>query len=392
MFWKERKRGQGAVGAAILIAVVALLIVFYLLLVPPEEREALLEEKNITVAKPPAEEKILLDVSPGRLHYIAEKTIEHPISSVELDLWSESTVLKERDSVYVSSTIFGKKRVNISFDVKKEDVENAFVVFDVAKAKGRLIIKVNGVEVLNKYISTPSIEPLRITEFLRDGKNVIEFYAGGVGFAFWRKNKYQLLNVKIIADMLRREKQEARQVFIMTPEERENLEKVIVRFIPLCKQEDVGKLVVKLNDHTIFDAVPDCNSMIEPIELTRDYVNIGENVVYMRTEKGRFLIDRFMVASKIGKVEYPTYYFDLSAEQYDAITSGQKNAILTIRFRESVERKIGKVIVNGHYIGIDQKESDFVAKINDYVVRGSNAVQIVPSRTLDVVALIVELS
>ena len=123
----KHKKAQGAVGAAILVAVIAVLVILYVLFLPPSEREALFEEYGEEVAE--VKENItLLEEFPGRLDYIAQKEIEHSLPAVNLNIFTESKVLKEFDNLYISKSLFGEKKANLSFELENpEDVVVTFI-------------------------------------------------------------------------------------------------------------------------------------------------------------------------------------------------------------------------------------------------------------------------
>jgi hypothetical protein len=375
-----KKKGQ-ATGAAVLVAIIAILIILYILFLPPEERAELLKAEEGGGAVVPAGENIsLLEANPGRLTYLSQREIEHAIPSVSLNIWAEGTVIKELDSVYVSSSLFGKNTKEISFTVDDvENIENVLLNFIVKEADGRLIIKINENEVYNNVITTANIEPIKLDEFL-EKDNVIEISASAPGALFWKKNKYLLEGVTVTGDILRKEAQESRNIFVVSRTEKDNLEKVTLKFLPECDPVKVGRLKVVLNDYEIYSAVPDCGLPIPAIELAPNYLYSGENELIFRTERGNYLMDRIRLVSYLEKIEYPVYYFELSAEEYDDVQAGKADV-------NDVTYKQGKIIVNGHTAGIDQTGIDYLKDLDDWIVRGSNSVKVEPSKTIDIASL-----
>jgi hypothetical protein len=304
-----------------------------------------------------------------------------------LNIWAEGTVIKELDSVYVSSSLFGKNTKEISFTVDDvENIENVLLNFIVKEANGRLIIKINENEVYNNVITTANIEPIKLDEFL-EKDNVIEISASAPGALFWKKNKYLLESVTVTGDILRKEAQESRNIFVVSRTEKDNLEKVTLKFLPECDPVKVGRLKVVLNDYEIYSAVPDCGLPIPAIELAPNYLYSGENELIFRTERGNYLMDRIRLVSYLEKIEYPVYYFELSAEEYDDVQAGKADVNLYLRFVDDVTYKQGKIIVNGHTAGIDQTGIDYLKDLDDWIVRGSNSVKVEPSKTIDIASL-----
>ncbi|MBW2993716.1 hypothetical protein KY317_04035, partial [Candidatus Woesearchaeota archaeon] len=221
-----KKRGQ-ATGAAILVAVIAVLIVLYILFLPPEERQELLEEaeegeNGITTYD--FVNKTLLDEIPGRLDFIAKKDIEHSMPTINLNILAESTVIKEVDSVYVGKSWFGQEKAIINFSIDNpEDIEELILNFKVRESKGRLKIAINGYKIFDSEIKTINIQPIKLTDYILK-ENSLEITVSSPGVAFWSTNHYVLEDVKVIGDVLSREGQESRNVFILTSAEKNNLE------------------------------------------------------------------------------------------------------------------------------------------------------------------------
>jgi hypothetical protein len=191
----------------------------------------------------------------------------------------------------------------------------------------------------------------------------------------------------VTGDILRKEAQESRNIFVVSRTEKDNLEKVTLKFLPECDPVKVGRLKVVLNDYEIYSAVPDCGLPIPAIELAPNYLYSGENELIFRTERGNYLMDRIRLVSYLEKIEYPVYYFELSAEEYDDVQAGKADVNLYLRFVDDVTYKQGKIIVNGHTAGIDQTGIDYLKDLDDWIVRGSNSVKVEPSKTIDIASL-----
>jgi len=383
------KKSQAATAAATLVAIIAGLIVLYILVLPPAERERILAE-NITEEEEAVvkEVKTLLSISPGRLDYLAQREIEHIIPSVNLNIITEAEVLKEVNSIYVKRTLFSEDKANISFSIEDlENTENVLLNFIATKREGRLIVKLNGHVIFNNEIEAVNIEPIKLKEHLKNF-NVLEFsVAPPPATNFWKTNEYLLENIIITADLVRREAQESKNIFIVSSVEKNNLEKAVLRFLPECITGLVGPLDVWINNYNIYSAVPDCGALSPPIEIPEYYLVSGENRLIFRTSKGNYLIEQIKITSKLKEVVYPVYYFEITDERYKRIQEDKANITLTLRFVDDIERKIARIIINGHMLSLDQRDIEFVEDITRWIEKGNNAIKIEPLKTIDVVEL-----
>lgn len=385
----RNKRGQ-ATGAAILVAIIAVLIVLYILFLPPEERRAVLEEEEEggegVVTLNMINVSLLEDV-PGRLDYIAQDEVEHAIPTVNLNLIVQPRVLKSIDSLYIQKSLFGQEKSNITFSVDEPaNVENMLLNFKVRESKGRLMVILNGHKLFDSVIRTVNIEPIRLTEYLQKDNSLV-LAVSSPGIAFWSSNRYSLEDLTITGDILSKEGQTSKNMFILSSIEKNNLEKAWLKFMPECKVNEVGKLTVWINDYEIYSAVPDCGMPTPAIEFAPYYLRAGENMLRFKTELGNYLIDIIKVKTKLAAVEYPVYYFELSEERYDAIQSGKSKIRLNLRFVDAIEQKLGRIIINGQLKHIEQTAIDYSENIKESVVRGSNSVKIEPQKTLDIAEL-----
>src|SRR3989344_2166636 len=312
------KRGQSsAAGAAVLIAIIAALIVGFVILIPPQERAKLLDEPSTTTPTSPGAAQNLLMESPGRIDYLAQKEIEHPLPVINIYTKTEAKVLGEQNEV----------------------------VFTV---------------------SSP-------------------------GLAFWRTNELSLQNVKIVADVTSVEAQASKNIFLLSEVEKKNLEKVTLKFQPGCDLDEVGRLTVLVNGKVVYAAVPDCDVALVPIEISPGALNQGENEIIFKTEQGTYLLTHIVIESELKEVDFPTYYFDLTYEEYSDVVDEDKRVRITLEFVDVVARKFGDLEFNGHTKYFDTKEVSYILDVSDDVVQGANALKIKPRKTLEVRQLKIDL-
>lgn len=389
---KKGQKTESATAAAVLIAVIAGLIVLYLLFIPPAEREKILDEKEVPEVI--AEENVtLFELEAPKLFLPpTKKEFEQSFPNINIFVWEEGTELKRLDTLYVKRSLVSEKKATINFElINLADTKNVLLNFMVKESKGRLIISLNDNEIYNNEITTINIEPIELKEFLKEGTNILEFAVSSPGIAFWRTNAYSLGDITITADMIRREAQESRNIFVLTSTEKENMEKVKLRFLPSCNIEEVGKLNIWINNYNLYSAVPDCGMPNPPIPFSPNHLVIGENILRFKTERGKYLIEQIRLTSELKKVELPVYYFQLTEEQYKKVKAKTANVLLYMRFIDDIELKLADLTINGRLIRLDQTAMTYSKNINNYVVKGNNAIRIDPKRAIDVVEFTIQL-
>ncbi len=384
------KRGQASgAGAAILVAIIAALIVMYILFLPPAEREALLEGNATEDGESSAVSgnATILKESPGRLDYLSQKEIEHTLPSVNLYTTTKDVVFESRHSVYVKNAWFDKSFYNISFPIENlENTDNVNLVFNVKEASGKLTLKLNGRELYSSEIKTSNIEPIPLPKRHLEDENFIEVMVSGVGWKFWRTNEYTLENIKITGSVTDKSSQESKVAFQVSNTEKNNLDRVFLKFFPDCDVGGVGPLQIYLNNNEIFSSVPDCG-VLRSLEISPHYLLSDENTLIFKTSRGKYLIDNLIVKSELKELTYPTYYFEMNESIHEDVLENKLDAVLYLMFPDDIEDKKAEIIVNTHKAGLNTQESGYSLNIDSYMREGNNVVEIRPKTTLDVVEL-----
>ncbi len=395
--YRTGKRGQAA-GTAVLIAIIAALLVMFVILIPPQERAKLLDEE-IAEGTPTGgldtgvTEKNLLTVSPGRIDYLTQKEIEHPLPVVNIYTRTEAKVLAEKVVAYLKKGVFSEETSILSFQIP--DLENTKnVMLSLAAegdSKGKLIVTLNGEKIFNAEVRKGNIGPLPLPRNLLQEQNTISFAVSSPGLAFWATNDVSLEKMKVVADVTSLEAQSSRNIFLVSETEKKNLEKIVLKFQPSCNYNAVGKLTITINGRVVYSGVPDCEANLIPLEFSPGNLVQGENEIVFNTVQGSYLLTHVVIQSKLRDVEFPAYYFDLSYEEYTAIKNENRRVRLTINFVDVVARKYGDLEFNGHLYYFDTKEVSSTMDLSRDVVHGANAIKIKPKKTLDVRELRVDL-
>ncbi|MFH1133183.1 MAG: hypothetical protein V1735_01700 [Nanoarchaeota archaeon] len=387
------KKGQAA-GAATLIAIIALFTILYILFLPADEREKLLGEPTLDGTGTSShskkgnwtENRTLVRESPGRMDSLSFKEYEHDLPSVNLYTRSSAERLKSVNALYAKNGVFDRKDAVLTFRVADPGaMQDVLLSFVVKTHQGALTITLNGQEVFASSIERANIEPIALDSGLLQEENELVFSVSAVGWAFWRTNEYELSNIMITSDVLDTSNQESRNTFMVTDTEKNNLDKAKIRFVPEC-EGSVGTLSVLLNNENIYEATPDCGSPVLQ-EFSTSYLDAGENKVVFKAESGRIIVDQIQVVTELKEIAYPTYFFDLSEDEFSSVEDDNMTVNMTFRFIEDETLKKADIYVNGHKTQLYTHGLAWSRNIDTFLEEGSNGVKIEPDGSLDVTEL-----
>ncbi|MBU0461561.1 MAG: hypothetical protein KJ574_03160, partial [Nanoarchaeota archaeon] len=168
--------------------------------------------------------------------------------------------------------------------------------------------------------------------------------------------------------------------------EKNNVQRVVLKFTPDCMPGDVGRLNIYINAHSVYSSIPDCGAPTA-IEFLPEILRVGENQLGFKTDKGNYLIDLIKITSEMKKSFQPVYYFDVKDEDYEDIKDDDYDITLKLTFAEGKELKQGSMIINGIETALYQTERTYEKKINDFIVKGSNSIKILPEDRLEIAKL-----
>ncbi|MBU0536142.1 MAG: hypothetical protein KKE20_04200, partial [Nanoarchaeota archaeon] len=230
------------------------------------------------------------------------------------------------------------------------------------------------------------VEPIELPKRYLKDENYIDVSVSGVGWKFWRTNEYELENIKITGSITDKSSQESKVTFQVSSTEKNNLNRVFIKFFPECDVKKVAPLQVFLNNNQLFSSVPDCG-ITRSLEISPHYLLSDENILIFRTAEGKYLIDNLIVKSELKELTYPTYYFEINKTIHNDILDGDLDAILYLLFVDDLEKKKAELVINTHKAGLDTYDSEYDLNINPYIREGSNVVEIRPKNTLDIVEI-----
>ena len=368
------KRGQAAAGAAVFVAIVAGLIIMFIILVNPAERAALLgDDDSSTTTSTSTSDNNLLRKNPGRIDYLAQNKIEHPLPVITINTRTEGKVLAEKSIAKVKKGVFSEETSKLLFSIPDfENTKGVMLSFKAEELDGKVKVSLNGELIYEDEPVSGNVLPIKLSENLLDEDNEILFEVTSPGAAFWHTNSGLLKNIKVVADVTSVEFQKSRNVFLVSDTEKKNLEKIELRFVPECDGL-MGKLNIDVNGNNIYEGVPDCGVPMIPIPLFSD------------------MMSHVNLEFELKEVDFPVFYFDLSHEEFLDVSKGDKDVRLKLDFVDVVAEKRIDLLVNGKLKSFETKELSYSIDLSDDAVQGTNSIKVKPKKTVDIRELNVDL-
>jgi hypothetical protein len=313
----KKAQGTSATGAMGFVALIVGLIVLYIIFLPPDERAKLLgenesiEDENEENASVEAEENVLLLEYPGRMDYLKEKDYEHDIAAFSLYKTTNAEELETINPFIIRHGLFDDVKKEIPFKIKDlKNTENVLLSFTAKKNTGILTIKLNDVNIFESEITTQNPKPIKLKENLKED-NLLEFSVSGTGAKFWSTNTYSLEDIRIVGDVADISRQESKNIFFVSENEKLNLEGTKLRFWPDCNPDDVGKLEIMVNYQDVLSSIPDCGT-INMYTFSPAVLHKGDNNIVFKTDKGSYRIEQIKITTDLKGLSYPTYYFEIN--------------------------------------------------------------------------------
>jgi len=391
----KKAQGTNAASATGFIALIVGLIILYIIFLPPDERAELLGE-NETIEdeediSEEDEENILMLEYPGRIDYQKEKEYEHDISAFELYKTIDAQELDTINPFIIRHGLFDEVKKEAPFKIPDlKNTENVLLSFTAKKYDGLLTIKLNDLNIFESEITTSNPKPIKLKKDYLEEDNTLEFIVSGTGVKFWSTNIYSFDDIRIVGDVADISRQESKNIFFISENEKLNLERAKLRFWPECEQDNVGKLDVLINYQEVFSGVPDCKTInmyiFSPISLHE-----GDNNIVFKTDKGSYRIEQIKITTNLRELTYPTYYFEINETTIENIQDDEYDSVLSIEFVDDKEDKEMNLNINNRMISIDIDEPKYYKNIDSYVKEGNNFIKIEPLSILDIIEIKVEI-
>lgn len=386
-----RKRAQGGIGAAVLVAIIAGLIVLYILFLPSVERKELLEGDDVKKSAS-KEERVLLKEAVGQLSVGEDLEKRKDIPNVFLFETTNAKELARENPFIIRRGWFDKQQKEMRFSLSDlPNTENLMLTFTIKEPSGILTILLNGKVIFESEVGSANVDPIKLDKTLLTEQNTLTFLVSPVGLRFWKTNSYSLDNVKVIGDITDKSKQESQNIFTLSEGEYENLKQAELRFVPYCNaQNKIGILDILLNNRNIFSAVPVCEDPYKQV-IPTGILNQGQNTAVFKTSKGSYSVEQIFLEFEYEKTKSRTYFFEINDTRFDEMVRDKEEVILSLDFVSDDEDKRGTLDINGHLQTFDQKAKRFSKTITGSVRKGNNYVRIEPETELNIVELMVEI-
>jgi hypothetical protein len=388
------KRGQSANSAAVVIILIAVMIILYILFLPPEDRAALLGEDNSgnngNGGSSSARTNILMK-SPGRIYPSGSNMVEHKLPSFMVFTTTNANELKRVDSMYVKNSPFNMQKGELIFYYDETTTESPKLSFNVVKQTGLLKITLNDKKVYEGTLSEGSPPPLSLPSENLKNRNTLTFEVSSPGVLFWRVNEYELESIVVSGKVTDYSAAMSEQHFSISDNEYEKSEKALFEFLLDCPPKENGQVQLILNGRPIYTSFPDCGIKAS-IELSKELLRPGDNILVATTTEGSFLMDSPKVTTFMRETPQPVFYFTVPMNLMEAVYAGGRGILLSLRFADSTTLKRGVIEVNGFKTGFDTQDTIYQIPLDpDSLLEGSNGIKIVPvAGPIDVVALRVD--
>ena len=382
----KRAQQETATPAALFVLLILALILLYVLFIPPEERNELLNisdssESNGNGGSADIEDAdfVVLEEQPGTLVFKDQTSFKHTFSDIYLIKRSEGALVDEWNSAYVSHSFFRDKEAYFEVEIPNwRDLVEPYLTFGVVKSFGVVQIYFNDALIYEGELELGTINPIKIKKSYLSEHNVITFKAVSPGLAFWRTNYFQLKDIKLFATIVEKNLN-SRTTFLVYPEELSEPEKLSLRFYPDCVQTDIGYLDASINGVNVYHGVPVCGN-VNYVEYSPTVLKKGSNTLEFNSQ-GSALLREVVVEVQSKKQVYPTYYFNLDEDDYDAIESGAKKAMLYIEFVDS-DNKL-ELNINGNLLYLET--DDYILRdISELVHKTGNYITFVPKKNIKI--------
>ncbi len=282
------------------------------------------------------------------------------------------------------NSAFTKKAKKLSFRANPEEAKNLLLSFTVENGDGRLMIELNGDEIFNKETEGNEIIPLNINQY----NNELIFFVDSPGWAFFNKHEYDLTNIKVTADVKDLSRSEATQTFSISEEEYNNMERAELKLFPICNTKQTGQLTIFINGVAAYKTIPDCGVIIKH-DLDLENLQQGSNKIMFSSTEGSYIVDNVEIRTYSNEKGNPSYFFDMDKDYFDneGDLKEEYDVYAQFLFTDDDSIKEAEVKVNEHGFSFRTRENTYERKISDWVEEGTNRIEIIPEKKMDIARL-----
>ncbi len=398
MFGFKNKRADGKIVstnasmAGTLVIVIGVLLVFYILLAPDSDQFLGLNtsDSSTTLDSLTSQQVVLLTAHPGLLKSPHQDSMQfkksYYVNDVVVKVVTQAEVIKKVNPFVVSSNLFSTHDKTIIFNV--QDVsryKNVLLSFTSPRHRGILYITLNGYDVASLDLSSPNPQPIDLTDYLQNGKNVLVFH---VSRGFLSSDFYDISNFKITSYVTDFSKASASEPFIISRDALSTFDSASLEYVVKCFGPAEGKLSVSINGFNLSSTVPDCDN-VRKLDFPVSQLSSGINYVSFETTGGNYLIYDIHIVPKLKSVYLPIFFFKLLPEQYDLIRSGGAKVVLNLTFSDDSPKQ-GFIYLNGYKTGFYTTSSHYSTVLDNASLQVyDNSIKIVPYDTLEITKMVV---
>lgn len=381
------KKAQGGVSAGVLIILITVALILYILFLPPDVRDDLLNDGGSYVDGDDDDETgTLMSVVPGRIDYVSLRDRVHQIPNFRIDVASEPSIIASSNSMEVVNSAFTKKSKRLSFEVNPNSIEELSLTFNVDNSDGKLIVELNGDEIINKEVKEGNAGPFIIRP--TQASNELIFFVDSPGWFFLNKHEYSLSNIRVSGEIKDFSNSEAIQTFSVSEAEYNNLERAELKYLPYCNGKDVETLTIYLNGETVFRGVPDCGIPSKhDVDITS--LNEGSNSLQFISAGGSYIVDAIELRTYSTDEGNPLFFFDIKSKFFD--DDGELldayDVHMDFTFTDDDSTKNAEVVINDGSFSFRTRDEEYSRNIDDWVEEGTNRIEIIPDSKLDIARL-----
>ncbi|MFH1972924.1 MAG: hypothetical protein ABIJ18_05615 [archaeon] len=377
------KKGKAAIEASILVFLILLTIVGYIVLAPQETRDELLgEDSSTSTTNTVSSTDSLLSVSPGEIKPSKSDKMINRLDPVRIYTKVESETQTLANSLSIARSLIHNDYKNIYFDIEAvEELDSLELIFLIVESKGAIKVEINGNEIYEGTLTSNNL-PLEIpTTYLHQKDNIIKLSSTSPGWKIFSSNYYLLQEVRLFHNYLLEETEKTRTFSI---DDIDNLKRATLSYYVTCNSNEEGRLTIYLNGKEEFSDDLFCEYLDKrTLVLDDDQLETVNNLRFV-IDNGDYNIDEIEIESLLDAKDYPTYSFEVDTDDYDDISSGDKEVILELAFGDSSSRKEATIFVQEHSFKIDTYDTDYSKDITSYIDNGANSIKIQPSNTFEV--------
>jgi hypothetical protein len=379
------KRGSSAVEVSILIFLILGVLLGYMILAPEDIRDELLEDidsdgEGGSVTDSLSGEAIL-SVSPGEVQPTKSEKMLYGMDPTKIYSRVDSETQTLANSLSVARSLIHNNYKNVYFDIDTADLDSLEVLFLIVESKGKLKIEINGNEIYYGELTSNEL-PLEIpVGYLQDKDNILTLTSNSPGWKLFSSNYYILQDVELLKDYLLQDTQKTR---LFTVDDVGELKTATLSYYITCNTNVEGRMTIYLNEREVFDDDIFCEYLEErELVLDTDYIRTT-NTLLFEIDEGDYNIDELEVELLMDARDYPSYSFEIDSDDYEAISSGEKEVYLELSFGDDSSHKEATIYVQENSFGMDTYDTDYEREISSYVDNGANTIKIQPSVTFDI--------